>query len=135
MPETRTVGQLVADTIRLYGERFWRVLPLGLSVAVVDQLFQNLSREGWVLLMVTVGGLLMTASYTAACLIALGKSTDIRTWGRALLAGWVAFFPVPAYARGYAIPLILDRMRYRSLKFWVCFTHTSTSTSSADFSC
>ena len=60
MPETRTVGQLVADTIRLYGERFWRVLPLGLSVAVVDQLFQDLSREGWVLLMVTVGGLLMT---------------------------------------------------------------------------
>ncbi len=45
MPETRTVGQLVADTIRLYGERFWRVLPLGLSVAVVDQLFQGLSRE------------------------------------------------------------------------------------------
>ena len=106
MPETRTVGQLVADTIRLYGERFWRVLPLGLSVAVVDQLFQNLSREGWVLLMVTVGGLLMTVSYAAASLIALGKSTDARTWGRALVAGWAAFFPVPALLLLFVLPAV-----------------------------
>src|SRR5204862_314342 len=27
--ETRTVGQLVAETVRLYGERFWHVLALG----------------------------------------------------------------------------------------------------------
>src|SRR5439155_5481440 len=37
-PETRTVGQLVAETIRLYGERFWVSLPLGLPVAVIDQI-------------------------------------------------------------------------------------------------
>ena len=37
-PETRTVGQLVAESIRLYGNHFWRVLPLGLALAVIDQL-------------------------------------------------------------------------------------------------
>ena len=37
-PADRTVGQLVADTIRLYQRRFWRALPLGLVVAVFNQL-------------------------------------------------------------------------------------------------
>ena len=32
-PETRTVGQLVAETIRLYGSRFWRSLALGIAPA------------------------------------------------------------------------------------------------------
>src|SRR5256885_10755602 len=32
-PETRTVGQLVAETIRLYGSRFWRALALGIAPA------------------------------------------------------------------------------------------------------
>src|SRR5437764_5204793 len=36
-PETRTVGQLVAETIRLYGQRFWRVLPLGVGIAALDE--------------------------------------------------------------------------------------------------
>ncbi len=106
MPETRTVGQLVADTIRLYGDRFWRALPLGLSVAVVDQLFHGLPREGWVLMMITVGALLMSASYAAASLLALGKSADRGTWGRAVLAGCVAFFPVPALLLLFVLPAV-----------------------------
>ncbi len=32
-PETRTVGQLVAETIRLYGGRFWASLALGIAPA------------------------------------------------------------------------------------------------------
>ena len=36
-PEDRTVGQLVAETIRLYGRRFWASLPLGLPLAVTGQ--------------------------------------------------------------------------------------------------
>ena len=37
-PAERTVGQLIAETIRAYGDNFWRALPLGLPLAVVDQL-------------------------------------------------------------------------------------------------
>ena len=37
-PGERTVGQVIAETIRAYGANFWRVLPLGLPIAIVDQL-------------------------------------------------------------------------------------------------
>ena len=37
-PERRTVGQLVAESIRAYQHSFWRCLPLGLPLAVADQL-------------------------------------------------------------------------------------------------
>jgi hypothetical protein len=37
-PETRTVGQLVAESIRFYRHRFFQSLPLGLSAAVITQL-------------------------------------------------------------------------------------------------
>src|SRR5213079_1871366 len=36
-PKERTVGQLVAESIRLYGHRFWPALVLGLPIAVVTQ--------------------------------------------------------------------------------------------------
>ena len=37
-PGERTIGQLVAEAIRFYGNQFWKVLPLGIPLAVVDQL-------------------------------------------------------------------------------------------------
>ena len=36
-PQERTVGQLVGETIRAYGDNFWRALPLGLPLALVDE--------------------------------------------------------------------------------------------------
>ncbi len=35
--ETRTVGQLIAETIRAYGDNFWRALPLGLPLALATR--------------------------------------------------------------------------------------------------
>src|SRR5581483_6187924 len=35
-PAERTVGQVVAEAIRAYGDRFWQILPLGLAVVGVD---------------------------------------------------------------------------------------------------
>jgi hypothetical protein len=37
-PEERSVGQLVAETIRFYQHHFFQTLPLGLSVAALTQL-------------------------------------------------------------------------------------------------
>ena len=37
-PAERTVGQFIAETIRAYGDHFWRALPLGVPLAIVDQL-------------------------------------------------------------------------------------------------
>lgn len=45
-PGKRTVGQLVAESVRFYRHHFWQTLPLGLSVAVVTQLSIALSGGG-----------------------------------------------------------------------------------------
>ena len=37
-PAERTVGQLIAETIRLYGQHFWRALPLGPPAGVLARL-------------------------------------------------------------------------------------------------
>lgn len=36
-PEERTVGQLIAESIRAYGQDFWRAVPLGFPFAIADQ--------------------------------------------------------------------------------------------------
>jgi hypothetical protein len=37
-PGERTIGQLIAESIRFYGNHFWKAIPLGIPLAVVDQL-------------------------------------------------------------------------------------------------
>ena len=44
-PAERTVGQLVGETIRAYGDNFWRSLPLGVPLAVVDAALARPLRE------------------------------------------------------------------------------------------
>jgi len=110
--ETRTVGQLVAETVRLYGDRFWRVLPLGLSVAALDSvavgLGVNVERFGLNLrtLLLWAFAPLVTASYVAACAIA----ADVRPSRRATLVafgvGLVVFVPVPILAGIYVLPAL-----------------------------
>ena len=36
-PEERTVAQFIGETIRAYGSDFWRLLPIGLALALADQ--------------------------------------------------------------------------------------------------
>jgi hypothetical protein len=61
-PETRTIGQLVAETIRLYGERFWPSLALGLSVAALDAIVVPLPRLYQFAAAAGAGEILMIAS-------------------------------------------------------------------------
>src|SRR5919201_1132098 len=84
-PETRTVGQLVAESIRLYGRRFWRTLALGLGPAALALGGSFLDREGQVLLTTGGGAVVLGACFTAACAIAAGARPDRRT----LLRAWV----------------------------------------------
>lgn len=72
-PETRTVGQLVAETLKLYGNHFWAALAVGVGPAVVGVL--NAELDGWPRLVVvpTVGSLLWGGSYAVASAVATGK--------------------------------------------------------------
>ncbi len=69
-PETRTVGQLVAETINLYRGHFWASLALGLGPAA-GAVGLTLTPGLWKLMFgITAFALLMTASYLGAVALA-----------------------------------------------------------------
>jgi hypothetical protein len=103
-PETRTVGQLVAEAIRLYGRRFWLALPLGLSVAVLEQVLIEFEPELRLVLLATVGGALLSASYAAASALAADRRLTMRSALVATAAGTVAFVPFPLLVLGFVLP-------------------------------
>ena len=75
-PERRTVGQLIAETIRIYGSRFWAGLALGVPPALVDAVTPELSRSAQLVFVPVVGALVLTISYVAASVIVLGRPSD-----------------------------------------------------------
>jgi hypothetical protein len=103
-PETRTVGQLVAESVRLYGGSFWRALPLGVSVAFIDQALFGVSRAAWVVLMMTLGAALLTTSYASAASLVAGVRLNARTYATALAAGVLVFLPFPVLMLVFVLP-------------------------------
>ncbi len=91
-PESRPVGQLVAETLRLYGANFWRALPLGLPIAVADQLVRDLSFGSKVLVLIGFAPFL-SVTYAAASVLASGRTPALRGWVAAVVLGTVAFVP------------------------------------------
>jgi hypothetical protein len=103
-PESRPVGQLVAETIRLYGRLFWRALPLGLSLAIVSQLGIGRSIAAQVVSGIVAGSLLLTAAYVAACVLASEAEPGRRRLATAFLAGVLAFAPFPLLTLVFVLP-------------------------------
>jgi hypothetical protein len=90
-PAERTVGQLIADAIRLYGHRFWRSLGLGIPAAAFTVGASFLDGGPRVGYGIVVGPLALAVSYVWAVMLATGGRNA--PW-RALLAGVVAFLPL-----------------------------------------
>jgi hypothetical protein len=88
-PAERTVGQLVAESVRLYGHRFWPSFALGLPVAVADALSIDGTVGQNVLLFLAFSPLL-TAAYVGACGLVLGRP-DRRATLVALAVGTLVF--------------------------------------------
>jgi hypothetical protein len=103
-PETRTVGQLVAESIRLYGRRFWLALPLGSTVAVLEQALLEFGNEVRFLLLATVGGVLLSASYAGASALAADTRLTKRSALVAIAAGATVFAPFPLLVLGFILP-------------------------------
>jgi hypothetical protein len=82
----------VAESIRLYGARFWRALPLGLSVAVLNQ-FRDLDPR-WLLPIALGGSIALAASYAGATALAADVRLTRRSVATGLAAGVVAFLPL-----------------------------------------
>jgi hypothetical protein len=94
----------VAESIRLYGRRFWATLPLGLAPALLDQLLTGRDRLVWLAAMLTVGTLLMTVAYMRAVTIVADVAPPRRQLGIALAAGVLAFLPFPLLMLGFVLP-------------------------------
>ena len=112
-PERRTVGQLVAESIRLYGAHFFRALSLGLPVATVNVLVWASARPAHIsrsipsevqLLLGPIGGLLITISFVAACAIVTDHPFISRSALTAYVTGVLVFIPFPFLAAIYVLP-------------------------------
>jgi hypothetical protein len=104
-PADRTVGQLVADTIRLYQRRFWRVLPLGLVVAVFNQFALGADRSAQGTLLV-VGAPLFTLGFIGACVLVLGRRPTRRDYLTAFGIGILVFLPVGLLVWFFVLPAL-----------------------------
>jgi hypothetical protein len=98
-PETRTVGQLVAETIRFYQSSFWQVLPLGLALAAIEQVNAGFPTAMQAIVL-AAGAPLMAAAYARASSLVGGAPFS---W-TAVAAGTLIFLPVPLLMLVYLLP-------------------------------
>jgi hypothetical protein len=103
-PAERTVGQLVAESIRFYGERFKMGLLLGIAPAALVVVFANVSRRTSLLLAPTLSAALLSATYVGACMLVLGARPPRPRLVVAWLVGWVVFAPVPFLVIAFVLP-------------------------------
>jgi hypothetical protein len=105
-PETRPVGQLVAESIRLYGRRFWPSLALGLPVGVFGAIANTLDDWTYAIFSITAGALLLTLSYVGASVIVAARPVPRRRLFVAFAVGLVVFVPFPALLLVYVLPAV-----------------------------
>jgi hypothetical protein len=92
-PETRTVGQLVAEALRLYGARFWPSLALGIGPALLGVAAAELDDPARIVFVLAAGPLLLSASYAGAVAV-VQPVTRGRYVAVALGVGFVSFLPI-----------------------------------------
>jgi hypothetical protein len=98
-PGERTVGQLIAEAIRAYGHGFWRLLPLGVPLAVADQLCVK-QPIGVQMLVYWAVLPLFVAAYLWACRNLLAAAPTRVAAAVAVLV-WL---PFPALRAAYVLP-------------------------------
>jgi hypothetical protein len=90
-PAERTVGQFVGETIRAYGDNFWRALALGVPLAIADQ-FSVKEPQGIQVLVFLAAGPMIVAAYVSAC----GLVLRVPLTRIAFLVGGLIYLPFPA---------------------------------------
>ncbi|HEY7018374.1 MAG TPA: hypothetical protein VH297_07870 [Gaiellaceae bacterium] len=105
-PETRPIGQLIAESIRLYGRRFWPSLALGVPVGAFSALATVFNGWTYAIFALTVGPVLLTLTYVGASAIAAERPVPRRRLAIAFAAGLVLFIPFPALVLLYILPAV-----------------------------
>jgi hypothetical protein len=105
-PERRTVGQLIAEAIRLYGANFLRALTLGLVVATVNQLTIGLSRLGTTSILLLASPFFSLA-YAYAGRLVHRAPVSTRSWLVAVAVGTLTFAPAALAFPWFALASVL----------------------------
>jgi hypothetical protein len=103
-PAERTIGQLVAEAIRFYGEHFWPSLSLGIAPAALAVVGANVSRWTALALSPTLFGALLSANFVGASVLVLGARPSRSRLVVAWLVGWLVFAPVPFLVLAFVVP-------------------------------
>jgi hypothetical protein len=98
-PAERTVGQVIAESIRAYSARFWQFLPLGLPLALVDQ--ASVREPAVVQLGVYFAATpLFVVAYLRACRLVL----DARVTRNAVVVATLIYLPFPVLRAAFILP-------------------------------
>jgi hypothetical protein len=103
-PAERTVGQVVAESIRFYGGRFWGSLSLGIAPAALAVVGANVSRGTALLLSPTLFGAVLSATFVGACVLVLERRPGRWRLVAAWIVGWLVFVPVPFLVLAFVLP-------------------------------
>jgi hypothetical protein len=106
-PETRTVGQLVAEAVRIYGSHFWPAIALGIAPAVVGVLVAAVPGRTQLALAMTLGAIVMSTCYSLAVSVATGAPLDSRTLSMGVAVGVLVATPVPFLAGLLVLPAVV----------------------------
>jgi hypothetical protein len=90
---TRTVGQLVAETIRFYGSRFWHSLALGIAPAAAGLALAETPGAVRLALAFTVAAAAASLSFALATGLVAGERIPRRRLGEATVGGTIALVP------------------------------------------
>jgi hypothetical protein len=104
-PETRTVGQLVAETLKLYGDNLWRSLALGVSLMLINQITAGRETAAQVLVLAAASPL-MAASFTGASAIVGGVRPPTKDVVRAIVVGSIVFVPAAFLSLLFIFPAV-----------------------------
>jgi hypothetical protein len=103
-PAERTIGQLVAESIRFYGENFWPSLGLGVAPAILAVVGANVARRTALILSPTLFGALLSATFVYASVLVLARRPSRERLVVAWLMGWLVFAPVPFLVLAFVLP-------------------------------
>jgi hypothetical protein len=104
-PEDRTVGQLVAETIKLYQANVPTALLLGLSLTLINQVSAGRDTLTQVLVL-SAGAPLIAASYAIASSVVGEVVPSAAVLVRAVILGTLIFLPAAFLTLLYVLPAI-----------------------------
>ncbi|HEX4519077.1 MAG TPA: hypothetical protein VH063_05800 [Gaiellaceae bacterium] len=98
-PAQRTIGQFIGETIRTYSAHFWRAVPLGIPLAVADQLSVHQSPKLQIVIFWALGPLVVAAYVRAVSIV-----YEVRPALTPYLVGLLIYAPFPILRAAFFLP-------------------------------